>query len=302
MFDCCKKHYQDLVKSKGIDAAFEDLKARYDKDPYVMSQCHPLTHAIGYQAASLFSTVSEAYLHGDSYCWSGYYHGILEGAIARIGAKDLPSKLESICADMPDRPRYGFNYYNCVHGLGHGIMELESDEVFVSLKMCDYLSGSYERQSCWSGVFMENIIAYNRDGFSQYLKKDKPLYPCTDVGDEYKGQCYLGQTSYALQENGYNFSKIFPLCATLDQPYRDICNQSAGRDAAGSTNDDPARTKMNCDFAKDSSDRKNCIVGAVKDLISYFHGVKQATVYCDLYDGEYKSTCHTTADAYFAAL
>jgi hypothetical protein len=300
-FDCFKAYYQKLVSKYGVPVAFSDLKKRYPLDAFVSAQCHPLTHAIGFQAYNTYPSVTEAYAHGDSFCWSGYYHGVLEGAVAKIGWDNLPAKIDTICAQIPGKESYSFDYYNCIHGIGHGIMELESDDVFTSLKMCDHLTGSWQQSSCYGGVFMENIIAFGRDGSVPYLKKDQPLYPCTAVDDKYKAACYLGQTSFAVDQNGGNFTKIFELCATVAQPYRDICNQSLGRDAANYARHDAAQSKANCLLSPDTNDQYNCILGALKEMVSYYHSDTQAKTFCNILGGDQKSRCLADTGSYYKA-
>lgn len=298
-FGCLETYYQGLVENRGVDVAFSDLKKRYSVDTYVASNCHPFTHVIGRAAVDLYPTVSKAYEHGDSFCWSGYYHGVLEGIIKNIGVQNLQAEMDTICADIPGKSTYNFDYYNCVHGLGHGVMELSGDDVFASLDQCDYLAGGWEQQSCDSGVFMENIIVYERDGSSPGLKPSEPLYPCTAVSEKHKYQCYLGQTSYVLNQNGGNFKATFDMCAKVEGSYRSVCNQSIGRDAANYAGRNGEKTKTTCMLATSSRDSNDCIIGAVKEFISYYHGTAEANAFCDLLDVTYKVTCVATGTEYF---
>jgi hypothetical protein len=298
-FACVEAYYTELVDSKGVDAAFVDLKKRYASDPFVAVQCHPITHAIGREAGKKYTVVSEAYMHGDSFCWSGYYHGVLEAIIHKIGENNLPKQIDSICATLPGKSTYSFSYYNCVHGLGHGIMELKADDVFKSVAVCDNLTGSWERQSCYSGVFMENIVHFDSGAFTPDLKKTQPLYPCTAVAEKYKTPCYLGQTSFVLSQNGGDFKKTFELCATVAVPYRSICDQSLGRDAANYARHDGATTKSSCSLATTDADSSDCIVGAVKEFISYYHAIDQSNAYCNLYTDPQKKACLETGKQYF---
>ncbi len=300
---CLSGYYRTLMRAYGADTSFADIKQRFKDDPKVVALCHPLMHIIGQEASKNYKTVSEAYLHGDNFCWSGYYHGILEGVIARIGIDNLPRQLNTICADIPGRLSYNFDYYNCVHGLGHGIMEALGDDVFKSLTMCDNLDGSWEKESCYSGVFMENIISNDNYGSpgsaSAFLKPTEPLYPCGAVADQYKTQCYLGQTSYALEVNKYDFAKTVPLCQPVAEPYRAICFQSIGRDAANQALHDAQRTKTTCSLATTAKDMSNCVIGAVKEFVSYYHGVAEAKNFCTILDGNDSTLCADTADSYF---
>jgi hypothetical protein len=298
-YSCLTPYYKKLVSDYGVRTAFLDIKKRYTDNADVASMCHPLTHIIGQEASRAYANVSEAYLRGDSFCWSGYYHGIMEGFVDRIGIKNLPAQLMTMCADIPSKKTYGFDYYNCVHGLGHGIMEKLSDDVILSLAMCDNLTGSWERESCYGGVFMENIINDNKNHNSKYLKPEDPLYPCTAVQTKYRAACYLGQSSYALQVTDYNFSKIFKMCNSVETPFRDICNQSLGRDAASVALHTADKTKATCALASDASGRSNCVIGAVKEFISYYHSDTQAKDFCALLDGDDRTTCEITATTYY---
>jgi hypothetical protein len=298
-FECLQNMYQKLVDTYSVDVAFTDLKKRFDIDPYVASECHPLSHVIGREATKIYPDVSNAYLHGDSFCWSGYYHGVMEGIVTKIGEANLPTQINTICSNIPGKNTYSFDYFNCVHGLGHGIMELKDDDVPISLNSCDNLVGNWEQSSCYSGVFMENIISYDRSGTSKYLKTTDPLYPCDSVDTKYKYQCYLGQTSFALQVNAFDFPKIFELCASVEEPFRDICNQSMGRDGANFDMHDALKTKATCSLAVDQNDKTNCIVGAVKEIVSYYHSDVQAKAFCGILDNADQANCFSTGEAYY---
>jgi len=300
-FDCFEQHYQKLVQVGGTKLAFADLRARYQKDDFIKSQCHPLTHVIGNEAAGYYANVSEAFASGDSFCWSGYYHGTMEGVVGKIGRKNIASSMDGICAQVPGKEKYSFDYYNCVHGLGHGIMAIHNDELFDSLKICDSLSGAWERQSCWSGVFMENVIVDNNNHFTKYLKKTDPLYPCNVVEDQYKNTCYMMQTSYILKIVNSDFTKVFDWCRKVGVAYVNTCFQSLGRDASGNSVSDQEKTKAICLLGRDFTEQSNCIIGAVKDFISYYHSDKEARGLCAILPESFYPSCNSTIITYYAS-
>ena len=298
-FNCERDYYKGLVDKYGVPAAFADLKKRYQSDPFTVAQCHPLAHVIGREATVFYPTVSDAYTHGDSFCWSGYYHGVMEGIIAKIGYSALPAKMNTICSDLPGAKSYSFDYYNCVHGLGHGIMELGSDDVFSSLQTCDNLTGAWEKESCYGGVFMENIIAHDRGVDVPDLKPSQPLYPCTGVAAQYKNACYLMQTSYVLEQNHGNFPEMFADCAAVAEPYRDICNQSGGRDATSYANHVSKQAYATCMLAPDTTAQHNCMIGALKEQVSYYHSDVQAKELCNFWSGSEQQSCLQETAAYY---
>lgn len=299
-FTCYENYYRDLVKTDGIKEAFADLKIRYQTNSYVMSQCHPLTHIIGQAAILKYPTATEAYLYGDAFCWSGYYHGALEGIMGKIGRNNIVSELNNICSAIPGKSNYSFDYYNCVHGLGHGLMAMTNTELFESLALCDNLSGLWEQTSCYGGVYMENVIVDNKNHFTKYLKPDDPLYPCNTVAEKYKSACYLMQTSYMLKVVGGDFTKVFALCEKADANYKTTCFQSLGRDASGRSVSDIESTKAVCDLGTNFEAKSNCIIGAVKDFISYHHSDLEAKNLCHSLDNpDLRSICLNTAENYY---
>src|SRR3989338_15113 len=298
-FTCYEDYYKGLVKGQGVTAAFDDLKIRYDQSAYIKSQCHPITHTIGTAATEIYPGVGTAYSKGDSFCWSGYYHGVMEGIIGRISREELASKMDGICNAIPGKASYSFDYYNCVHGLGNGVMAISQNELFESLELCDNLGGSWEQSSCHGGAFMENVIIDNKNHFTKYLKPEEPLYPCTQAPEQYKGTCFLMQTSYMLKVTGRDFKKVFGLCATAPQDYQTSCYQSLGRDASGQSVSNIVITKNTCELGQDFAQKANCIIGAAKDFVSYFHSDKQALQLCDSLTTDLQTVCNQTVTAYY---
>lgn len=301
-FDCYEDYFSLLTKQEGSQTAFALLRSLYDTSPYIKSQCHPLSHVIGRASAEKYASVGDAFAAGDSFCWSGYHHGVMESVIAKIGKSKLPTEMDGICASLRDARRYSFDHYNCVHGLGHGVMAITQTELFESLTLCDNLQDMWERQSCWSGVFMENVIVDGTNHFTKYLKPTEPLYPCNAVGEEYKQTCYLMQTSYMLKVLNGDFKKVFALCANADEGHVETCYQSLGRDASGRSVSDIQQTKATCDLGSNFSQRSNCIIGAVKDFISYHHGDVEAKQLCASLSSDLQSVCISTAESYVKVL
>ncbi len=149
---------------------------------------------------------------------------------------------------------------------------------------------------------MENVIIDNKGGSTKFLKPSDPIYPCNAVEGNYKQVCYLMQTSYMLKVSENNFSKVFELCSKVEDPYRPTCYQSLGRDASGHSSSDVEKTKATCYLGIGFEQRSNCVIGAVKDFISYFHSDIEAKKFCEAYDGNLESTCLNTATAYYGSL
>ncbi len=299
-FQCYKKYYETLTRAVGAPLALAEIESAYATSSFIKSQCHQLTHVIGNTAYEQKGSVAEAFNEGGSFCWSGYYHGIVERAVSTKGSAYITEHLNEFCATIPGKDRYSFDYYNCVHGLGHGLMSMTRNELFESLRLCDLLVGDWERSSCYGGVYMENVMTDWRNHKTTYLKDDDLLYPCTAVDEQYKYQCYLMQTSYVLKKNGYDFADAFARCDKVPSPHNEVCAQSIGRDASGSTISDPVETKKRCDLAPNALLYHNCIVGAVKDFVSYFHNDTEARAFCTSLEKGEDTSCDGLVTSYYS--
>lgn len=301
-FPCWRKRMETVTTILGPVAAMNDLRSLYaTRRGLIIAECHQLAHAVGNTAFERFGDVAEAFVSGDPFCWSGYYHGILEQAIPDVGRDHFLSNADKVCSKIPGKERYSFDYYNCVHGLGHGLMAMDQNELFVALDDCNALSGEWEQRSCYGGVFMENIMNGHKR-LNAFLKPDDLLYPCNVVKERYKEECYKMQTSYMLAANGGSFRNAFELCALADINYRATCAQSAGRDASGRSASNIAMTIKSCGEALNDAQQQDCYTGAVKDFISYFHSDTQAKALCASVEERFRADCFSVAADYVRVL
>ncbi len=295
-FGCYEAYYSAIVARTGVPAAFADLKAHYPTDPRVEALCHAITHHIGRAAFAKYSGIAEAFAHGDDFCASGYYHGVLQGYTSGAGGASLLANLDQVCAGVPGKERHSLEYYNCVHGLGHGIMALTGDSLFEALRDCDGLTGEVEQDACHNGVFMENLIVDGEHGghFSRYLNPSEPLYPCTAVDKKYKIACFDIQTSYALGTVRGDFAKVFALCAKIETPFRLTCYESLGRDASSVSLNHVPGTVVTCNLGSNREQRSYCIRGAALDFVYFYHSDVQARELCAAVEAPLQPDCQST--------
>ena len=305
-YACHQERYRDLVLNGGVEAAFRELKADYKENGYVEANCHQMTHVIGRASVEVHGDIPGAYSRGDSFCWSGYYHGAMEAVVARIGPERILAVAPGVCADLGEgNDRYSFHHYNCAHGLGHGFMSLRANELYESLGDCDTLPDAWERDACYGGVFMENVVVAGDDPDrppSEYLDPERPLYPCTDVGDRYKDQCYGMQTSYALKTQDNDFAKVFELCAGVEGAYRPTCYGSLGRDVSGQSDNDPEKIEAVCMLGPTYEARSNCVIGAARTFVSYYNSDEEARSLCLSVKRRLQTSCLAATEEYYATL
>lgn len=298
---CYGSKYAIKTYYESPSAAFATLKSDYSTDPFVQSQCHQLVHIIGRTAYKKYTELPAVFANGDSFCWSGYFHGVIEQAIGTLGTAKIKEQINTLCSSFSTKNQYSFDHFNCVHGLGHGIMTVEGFDVFKALETCSLLSGVWEQQSCQGGTYMENVMVASREnGHSDFLKQDDLLYPCNAVESRFKQQCYLMQTSYMLQQNNYDFAATFKLCARADKGYESTCYQSIGRDASGSTTSNITGTVAKCRLATTDNGILNCMTGAARDFVSYYHSDVKAKELCTAFGKNLEQPCLEIVETYYA--
>ncbi len=294
-YDCYEAYLVDILETRGAPDALQELAQLSSNDSFVRSECHPLTHSVGRAAMDRYGSFQEAVVYEDGTCWSGFTHGILEGFMFQYTIEELDQAVTGVCKQDPDQP-YSFDYYNCVHGLGHGVSWRFDNGVFEALPVCDKLEGRWEQQSCHSGVFMQNIVVDGEAHQSRELRPDEPMYPCTAVEEQYKKTCYLMQTSYALRTVDYDYAKGFDLCETdADEGYVETCYRSMGRDISGNSHRESEKVVELCSLG-DPELQAECYQGAVKNAVFNDHGLENANRLCDLVPERYADACIQARD------
>ena len=252
-FTCLEQAFGNLAYEQGPKAALEEFDRRIAADPEIERNCHRIAHKIGAGALVHYDGgVGKAFADGSASCWSGYYHGILERAFSDVEPERLGTVARELCAD-PDVRRTTFVAYQCVHGLGHGLMIFTGYDLPHSLEICDGLETAWDQTSCTGGVFMENISS-SYGIKSQWLRDDDPIYPCQTVAERHKLYCYLMVTSRILPLVNYDFAKTANWCRRSEAAWIATCFQSLGRDASGQTRGDAARILEICREARGLAD------------------------------------------------
>lgn len=114
--------------------------------------CHQRAHDLGRLSYEKFGAMAFS-LSGHE-CHSGGYHGATEGFFRDQGTSRLAENVALICSNELN----SFFCHQCVHGIGHGLMAWTSYELNDALEICKELSEGVDQRSCYSGIFMENVV------------------------------------------------------------------------------------------------------------------------------------------------
>jgi hypothetical protein len=287
---CLEQAFGNLAYSDGPRVALRTFAADIAADPAIESGCHRMAHMIG--SATLArdkGDVGKAFSEGGSTCWSGYYHGILERALYAASSDVLVTKaVRNLCATVEDTSPV-FIYYQCVHGLGHGLMIHFGLDLPTALSYCEKLTTTWDQTSCDGGVFMENFnTSYGVT--SRYLKDDDPIYPCNAIAERHKLYCYLQVTDRILQLDGHDFAVTAKTCMQSEAAWRATCYQSYGRSSSGDSRLDQARIIRLCGYAPARYEAE-CVYGAVRDITSNDASADRSTRFCNAVAAALRPRC-----------
>ncbi len=284
-----------LLMVAGADRVMKGLVAKAS-DPGNPLDCHQQAHRIGRVAFGVLGGGAFADSSAAS-CHSGFYHGAMEAFLTKNGIGNLATDVEAICKKFSTR----FGEFECLHGVGHGVLAYEDYDLPEALKVCDTLSDSWKASSCYGGVFMENIVTAQGLGAEDahtttWANQTDPLYPCDAISQSASVQteCYKMQTSWMLTISGYDFKKVAGECAGAGAGagMRPSCYLSLGRDGAGNSLRDPGKMRQYCSYAPEAY-YDACISGAVNVVVDYWGPdlKSQASDFCNTLAGGHKDAC-----------
>lgn len=246
------------------------------------SNCHDSAHVAGRVAYVTFGPV--AFVLSGHECQAGSMHGAIEALFADRGTSRLAEDIDAVCSNAQNP----FVRHQCLHGVGHGLMAWTTYEIHEALELCDVVGDEGSRGSCYSGVFMENVVG-GLSGLmghqTQFLRADDPHFPCNVVAPQYAPDCYFYQTSHMLTVFDGDFAAVAHECTHLRDQSRLLCFGSYGRDVGAATRGDPAGAVRLCNHAPAGTDRVDCIAGAVQDRFWEPTGAEEALAMCSLLAG-----------------
>jgi cytochrome c553 len=289
-YACYKQAFGNIAYYQSPETALADLSSYMKTNRLVNSGCHQIAHTIGHAGyVKYHDNAAQALANGSMTCWSGYYHGVIERAFGGVPRSKVASIARSLCTGKEITKTY-FLLYQCVHGLGHGLMIYSLNDLPYALEVCDHLATTWDQTSCTGGVFMQNFLPGPMQlAPTKWLSKKDLLYPCDKVASRDKLYCYLMVTSRILPVVRYDFGKAAAWCRKAETGWVATCFQSFGRDASGYSVQNPAKIVQLCRVA--GSMERECIYGASRDLTSNDAGPTRAIRMCRLAPTATRSYC-----------
>jgi len=299
--ECLDQLFRETLKTHSVKEVLGLVEKFESEDSEFRRDCHPVVHAIGRENFRLKGNLHEAFAACDQTCHSGCYHGSVERFLrgdsiyAAIDQHPSLGELKQKAASACD-PNIALRFrFQCLHGLGHALMFFSRYNLNQSLEICDALSDDWSRNSCYGGVFMENVASATPE--TRDLSATDYHYPCSKVSAQYKSECYGMQTSRMI-EMGLTTEQILKECDRAGD-FRSSCLISAGRDLSNDVRfGDGRAAAQKCELVAGAS-RTDCMRGVVYALIDNTWDGRYALPFCTAFNQQDdRNACFSTSAEY----
>lgn len=315
----------DCLEKENSQKCMDDFMYRYSEDREIKdilaesenarslnqsfeASCHPITHSIGRVTYQRFGNVGDAFEACDQSCHSGCYHGVMErlfygeedltDSTKHLTYEDMKKKIPGICSSTNFRNPSNSVIFQCLHGVGHAIMYSLDYDLEESLLSCDLLGNEYERSSCYGGVLMENVTAFEKD--KRDINPSDPNYPCNKLDRKYQSDCYVMQTSLMF-EYGMTIDQISESCLKAT-PFEAQCFTSLGRDLSNYVRSGSIEYVISSCENHSSDYSINCVNGTIYALIDNYWDPRLAHKFCDqLTSSDLRTMCFSNGNAYLGS-
>jgi hypothetical protein len=299
---CFEQAFGNVAYYEGPKRALQLFDARIAESGD--GNCHRIAHSIG--AASLArnnGNVAATFAQGSASCFSGYYHGVLERSLVGVRGYE-PAQLgrvaRGLCNDSGIRD-VTWLAYQCLHGLGHGLMITTGYRLPTSVSTCNRLETDWDRTACKGGAFMENIST-SYGVRSSWLRDDDPLYPCNAVDEADKLKCYEIVTSRILPLVDWDWEETSRTCGEVERKWVTACFRSLGRDVSGWTKHEPAEALELCAVARPYGGEASCVAGSAIATAATFTDGRRASPLCAASPADVRGDCFFAIGAVTALL
>ncbi len=334
---CYEDFFVRLARSDRVHVALGALAALAAEHPEIARDGHGYTHVIGIRAWHAGADVSTIFRSCTGLFQSGCYHGVIQAYLTEGGVVDSARSVQ-LCNEIASKPADRWLRFQCVHGLGHGFEMAWNWELPHALKGCDWLHSTWDRYSCYGGVFMENAVASMPGGHHTsahalaasadtsmkgmagmkgmghnhtpdpstitFRMRDSTdaLYPCSAVDTTYQFSCYQLQGGLILNRVHSDFARATAECDKAPPIGRSQCYVSLGTNASGMWVQDNEKAVRACSHG-DPGYQPFCFVGVVKNYIDVTSRPDEGIAFCkDVPLGQNRMACFAAAGEEIAVL
>ncbi len=290
---CYEEFLLALVQQGKIRLAMGTLDFLGQHDADIRRFGHDYSHVIGISAWEPGKDIGAVYLQCNELFQSGCYHGVIQAFFAYRGTDS--ASVAALCSQTPGIKDNSWLRFQCVHGIGHGLLQTYTMDLPRALHGCDMLGNAWDSGSCYGGAFMEFIVGGRGQSHKVHIRRsgdsaktsmtmdhdmagmDHPpafkvrdrsdlLYPCSKVGEKYQRACYEMQAGLIVEVTGMDFAKVAKVCDTAPEAMRTTCYQGIGTYVSGVTAREASEGIRLCSLGQPHY-QPWCFVGLVKNFV-----------------------------------
>jgi hypothetical protein len=305
--ECREAAVVRIAEERGIELAM-DVVARLGASD---AEGHGLTHMVGIRGYRGEATVGESFAACTPIHQSGCYHGVIQAYFSELrtahGLAAMTSeRLDAVCAPYRGPDGDQWQRFQCLHGMGHGVMLVHDNHLPRALAGCDLLSDSWEQEVCYGGAFMESVmgvIAPHHAHVGEALAGEHDDPHGHADHDEHAGHDHHQHHDHAGPADHGGADQAFPAldptdlhypCSALDDRYQMACYDMQTAAMLHILDGDIAATAAACRQAPDAVLRAVCHRSLGRDINALTDGVHaRSAELCALAAPEDRSACHT---------
>ena len=292
--NCPTKVFQEISNKEEqvfVLQTFSDVVQLYNDSEY---PCHQTSHHLGMWVYDYTQNFDKAFGVAEMLCGGGPIHGVIQQFFVTeyLEIKEiLDDDLLEICPKTSEQP-HSIMRWQCLHGIGHGLLAVSDYDVFSSLEKCEIFEPGWEQLSCSKGVFMQNVV-YNFDtGGGNFMEDDK-LFPCNKVEEKFVPACYHYHASYILKKNDFEMYSSFGDCdEILPVEFVKYCYHGMGRQAEIDIKGSMQRAVTLCTAGKQAIFHSDCLRGMLMTIINRDENPDIGFQFCRSLPTEFKADCY----------
>ena len=222
--NCYTRLLHEILRTQGPTIAMLTLYQLADASTGFGNFCHVAAHHLSEAMYARVGNVSEAMALCQEGCAYACQHAVLTAYLRQLPQEASPA-LARLCPK--DQLGDGRTYWQCAHGVGHGLAHHFSD-VQQALTACKEFSLPLGRKFCALGVFMERSF--------EIVKTQTPpsdprhhLNLCAAVEPHLRSDCYYYFIALVSWASGGSVPAMFAACETLSSETKPGCYRGIGR-------------------------------------------------------------------------
>jgi len=202
--------------------------------------------------------------------------------------------IHEICSKFKDDTSF-INRWQCLHGLGHGLIDIYDYDTQAAVSRCDEFEPGLEQISCAKGIFMQNTLHWIETEQGDFDEIDL-YYPCNASPSKYMPACYHYHINYmAIKSGGIQIQTYdaFDICDKISpEEMIKYCYYGLGGELHNRALADWDRALFLCQQGDRQDLHSNCVEGMLMILVNGNTDPSLGFSFCEGLPIKYKQTCY----------